>query len=110
MGLDWRQWQSDRENCVIRRFTICVFTKSYQSNQMVWTFNFRGRREKRAYSVLVIQPEGRKSLVRRRCRWELSITLGNLVVQWEGLDYIPLVENRGQCWAPMTRILTFWIS
>jgi len=48
-----------------------------------------------AYRVLVGRPEGKRPLVRPRCRWEDNIKIDLQAVGWGGMDWIDLTENRG---------------
>jgi hypothetical protein len=48
------------------------------------------------YKVLVGKPEGKKLLGRPRRRWEYNITrrMDLQVVEYEGMDWIDLAQNR----------------
>jgi len=40
------------------------------------------------------KPEGKRSLGRRRCKWDANIKMHLQDVGWEGTDWIDLVEDR----------------
>jgi hypothetical protein len=39
-----------------------------------------------AYNIFVQKPEGKRSLVRPRCRWEDNIRMDLREIGWEGVD------------------------
>jgi len=47
-----------------------------------------------AYNILVAKTEGKRPLGRSKCRWEERIGLTD--VGWEGVDWIHVVQDRGQ--------------
>jgi hypothetical protein len=48
-----------------------------KSRRMRWTGQVKRMREKmNAYKILVVKPEGKTPLGRRRCRWEDNIKMG----------------------------------
>jgi len=55
-------------------------------------------RERRgAYRVLVGRPEGKRPLGRPRRRWDDNIKIGLQEVEWEGMNWIYLAQNRDRC-------------
>jgi hypothetical protein len=51
--------------------------------------------EKRgAYRTFVRRPEGRQPLGRPRRRWEDNIKMGLQEVEWVGMDWIKLAQDR----------------
>jgi hypothetical protein len=51
--------------------------------------------EKRnAYRVLVGKPEGKRSLGRRRCKWEDNIRMGLIEIGWGDMDWIDVAHYR----------------
>jgi hypothetical protein len=49
-----------------------------------------------AYRVLVGKPEGRRPLGRPRRRWENNIKMYLREVEWGGVDWIDLAQDRGR--------------
>jgi hypothetical protein len=47
-----------------------------------------------AYRVLVGKPEGRRPLERPRRRWEHNIKMDLREVEWGGIDWIDLAQDR----------------
>jgi hypothetical protein len=47
-----------------------------------------------AYRVLVMGPEGKRSLGRPRCRWNNNIKMSLQAVEWGGLDWMDLARDR----------------
>jgi hypothetical protein len=61
--------------------------------------------EKRgAYRILVVRPEGRRSLGRPRRRWEDNIKMDPQEVRW-GMDWIELAQDRDRWRALVNAIM-----
>jgi hypothetical protein len=53
--------------------------------------------EKRnAYGILVGKPEGKRPLGRPRRRWEDNIRMDLRDIEWGGMDWIDLAQDRDQ--------------
>ena len=52
---------------------------------------------KRVYRVLVVKPEGNRTLGRPRLRWEDNIKMDVKEVGCEGMDWIDLAQDRDRC-------------
>jgi hypothetical protein len=53
--------------------------------------------EKRpAYSILVGKPEGKRPLGRPRRRWVDNINMNLRGIEWDGMDWINLAQDRDQ--------------
>jgi hypothetical protein len=53
--------------------------------------------EKRnAYRILVGKPEGKRPLGRPRHRWVNDIKMDLRKIEWDGMDWIDLVQDRDQ--------------
>jgi hypothetical protein len=59
----------------------------------------------RAYKILVKKPEGKRPPGRPRSRWK-DIRLDLRETGWEGVDWIHLVQNRGQCPALVLMVMS----
>jgi hypothetical protein len=54
--------------------------------------------EKRnAYRILVGRPEEKRPLGTPRRRWVDNIKMDFREIDWDGIDWIDLVQNRGSC-------------
>ena len=53
------------------------------------------------YRVLVETPEEKRPLGRPTRRWEGNIKKNFQDVRLEGVDWIPLAQDRDKCWAPV---------
>jgi hypothetical protein len=53
-----------------------------------------------AYRVLVGRPEGKRPLGRPRRRYEDNITMDIPEVEWGGMDWIDLAQNRDRWRGP----------
>jgi hypothetical protein len=56
-------------------------------------------RQGRCIEVLVGKPEGKRPLGRRRHRWENNIKMDLQDVDWGGMDWIDLTQDRDGWWA-----------
>jgi len=66
-----------------------------ESRRMRWAGHVAHMGDSRgAYRVLVGIPEGKRPLVRPRCRWEDNIKIDFQAVGWGGMDWIDLAEDR----------------
>jgi hypothetical protein len=54
--------------------------------------------EKRnAYRILVGKPEVKRPLVRPRRRWVDNIIIDLREIEWDGVDWVDLAQDRDQC-------------
>jgi hypothetical protein len=62
-----------------------------------------------AYKILVRKPEGKRPLRRPMHRWEDNIRMGLREIEWEGVDRMHLVQDRGQWWALVNTAKNIWV-
>jgi hypothetical protein len=68
--------------------------------RMEWVGNVTRMGQKRnIYRVSVEKPEAKRPLRRPSHTWEDNIELDLNEMEWDGLDWIPLSQARGQQWA-----------
>jgi hypothetical protein len=60
---------------------------------------------KGVYRVLVEEPEGKRPLGRTRRRWEYNIKRGLQEVEYEGMDWIELAQDRDRWRALVTAVM-----
>jgi hypothetical protein len=58
-----------------------------------------------AYNIFVGKPDGNRSHGKHRRRWEDAIGMDLREVVWGYVWYMHLVEDRGQWWAHMNKIM-----
>jgi hypothetical protein len=64
--------------------------------------------EKRtAYVILVGKPEGKRPLGRPRRRWVDSIKMDLREIEWNGVDWIYIVQDKDQWRALVNKVLNF---
>jgi hypothetical protein len=64
---------------------------------MKWAGNVARIGEKRnAYRILMGMPEGKRPLGRPRRRWMGNIKIDLREIEWDGMDWIDLAQNRDQ--------------
>jgi hypothetical protein len=67
--------------------------------------------EKRnAYRILVGKPEGKKPLGRQRRRWVDNIKINLREIEWDGVDWIHLAQDRDQWRALVNTVMNLWVS
>jgi hypothetical protein len=54
--------------------------------------------------------DGKRPLVRSRCRWEDNIKVNHREVGWEGVDWIHLVGNRGKWRAVLMAVVKLLVA
>jgi hypothetical protein len=68
-----------------------------KSRRMRWAGHVARTGEKRnAYGILVGKPEGKRPLGRPRRRWVNNIKMDLDEIEWGGMDWIDLVQDRDQ--------------
>jgi hypothetical protein len=66
--------------------------------------------EKRnAYRILVENPEGKRPIGRPRSRWMDNIKMDLREIEWDGMDWIDLAWDRGQCRALVNTVMNLLI-
>jgi hypothetical protein len=49
-----------------------------------------------AYRILVWKPEGRRPLGRPRCKWVDNIRIDLREIEWDGVDWVDVAQDRDQ--------------
>jgi hypothetical protein len=58
-----------------------------------------------AYRILVGKPEGNRPLGRPRRRWVDNIKIDLRVIEWDGVDWIDLAQDRDQWRALLNTVM-----
>jgi hypothetical protein len=67
------------------------------SGRIRWAGHVTQIGEKRnAYRILMRKQEGRRPLLRPRCRWDDNIKIDLIEEGWEDMDWIHMVQDRNQ--------------
>jgi hypothetical protein len=53
-------------------------------------------KKRNAYRILVGKPEGKSPLGRPKRRWAGSIKIDLIEIEWDGMDWIDLAQDRDQ--------------
>jgi hypothetical protein len=61
-----------------------------------WAGNVARMGEKNAYRILAGKPEGKRPLGRPRCKWVNNIKMDLREIEWDGMDWIDLAQDRDQ--------------
>jgi hypothetical protein len=63
-----------------------------------------------AYMILVGKPEGKRPLGRPRRRWMDNIKMDLREIEWDGVDWIELAQDRDQWRALVNRVMKLRVS
>jgi hypothetical protein len=90
----WRKLHNEELHNLYSSHNIIRVVKS---RRMRWVGHVARMGEKvNAYRILVGKPEGRSSLGRPRRRWVNNIKIDVREIEWDGMDWIDLVQDRNQ--------------
>jgi hypothetical protein len=90
----WRKLHNEELHRVYSSPSIIRMIKS---RRMRWAGHVAQMGEKRiAYRILVGKPEGKRPLGRPRCRWVDNIKMDHREIDWDGIDWIDLAQDRNQ--------------
>jgi hypothetical protein len=64
---------------------------------------------KNAHKILAGKFEGKRPFGRPRCKWEDNIRMYLRGIVWEGVDWIYLVEDRGQWQTLVDLVMNLWV-
>jgi hypothetical protein len=77
-----------------------------KSKRMRWAGHITRKWEKRnAYRILVGKPEGKRPLGRPRRRSEENVEMDLRDIQWGGMDWIDLAQDRDQWRALVSMVM-----
>jgi hypothetical protein len=62
-----------------------------------------------AYRILVVKPEGRRPLARPRRRYVDSIKMDLREIEWDGMDWIGLTQDKKQWRALVNTVMKLWV-
>jgi hypothetical protein len=62
-----------------------------------------------AYRILVGKPEGKRPLGRPRCMWVDNIKRDLREIEWGGMDWIDLAQDRDQLRALVNTVMNFLV-
>jgi hypothetical protein len=62
-----------------------------------------------AYKILVGKPEGKRPCGRPRCRCKHYIRIDLREIGLEGVDLMPLTQDRDHWQAPVSMVMSIWI-
>jgi hypothetical protein len=67
------------------------------------------REMRNAYKIMVRKCEGKRPLGRHRHRWEDNIRVGVREIEWEGVDWIHLIQDRDQWHVFVNKVMDPWV-
>jgi hypothetical protein len=96
----WRKLHNEELHNLYSSLNIIRMIKS---RRMRWSGHVARMGERRlAYRILVEKLEGRKPLGRPRRRWVDNMKMDLREIEWDGVDWIDLAEDRDQ-WRAFVR-------
>jgi hypothetical protein len=91
--INYVRWEMTRWNSNVYLFKYIL----YFSRRMRWAGHVARMAETRnAYRISVGMPEGKRPLGRPRRRWVENIEIYPTEIQWDGMDWIDLAQDRDQ--------------
>jgi hypothetical protein len=70
----------------------------------------RVKKRRGSYRVLVRKSKGRRPLGRYRRRRKSNIKMDLREVEWEGMVWIDLAQDKSNGWALVNAVMNLWIS
>jgi hypothetical protein len=90
----WRELHNEKLHSLYFSSNIIRMIKS---RKMRWAGHVARMEEKRnEYSILVGKPEGKRPLGKPRRRWVDNIKMDLREIEWDGVDWIDLAQDRDQ--------------
>jgi hypothetical protein len=81
-----------------------------KSRRIRWAGHVARAEEKRnACRTLVREPERKRPLGRPRRRWEYNIKIDVREIEWNGMDWFDVAQNRDQWRALMNTAMNLWV-
>jgi hypothetical protein len=101
----WRKLHNEEFH---KLYSSPIIIRIIKSRRMRWVGHVARMGEKRnTYRILVGKPEGKRPLGRPRCRWVDNIKMDLREVEWDGVDWIDMSQDRDQWRALVNTVLNF---
>jgi hypothetical protein len=62
------------------------------------------------YRILVGKSEGTRPLVEPRHKWEDNIKMYVKEIDWDGMDWINMVQDRDKCWHVVNMVVNLQVA
>jgi hypothetical protein len=103
MAGGWRRLHNEELHNLYASTDIVRIVKS---RRMGWAGHVARMGEmKNAYNILVVKHEWKRPLERPRLGWEDNDRMDLRVIDWEGVDWIHLAQDRDQQWAVVNTVM-----
>jgi hypothetical protein len=90
----WRKLHNEEPHNV---YSCPSIIRVIKSRRMRWAGHVARMRAKRtAYRILMRKLEGKRSLGRPRRRWVDNVKMDLREIEWDGMDWIDLTQDRDQ--------------
>jgi hypothetical protein len=104
---EWRKLHNEELNDLYCSSNIVLVIKS---RRMRWAWLVvLGGGKRVLYRVLIGKPEGKGRLGKPRRRWENNIKMDLLEVEYGGMDWIDLAEDRDRWRALVNAVMNVWV-
>jgi hypothetical protein len=105
--VDWRKLHKEKLHNFYSSPNIIRMIKS---RNMRWAGHIARMGDKRnAYRMLVGKPEGKRPLGRERRRWVDNIKIDLREIEWVGVDWIELAQEKEQWRALVNTAMNLWV-
>jgi hypothetical protein len=103
MKEDWRKLHNEELHNL---YSLPKIIRMIKSRRMRWAGHVARMGKKRnAYRILVRKPEGKRPLERPRRKWVYNIKIDLREIEWDGMDWIDLAQDRDQWRAVVNMVM-----
>ena len=103
---EWRKLH----NYMLNLYTPPCMIQVIKLRRVRWAGHVASMGERRGTCrVLVGKPVGKRPLGRLRHSWKVNIKMDFQEVEWGGMDWIVVAQNRDMCWALVNAIMNLWV-
>jgi hypothetical protein len=89
-----------------KNISVDIIVSEPKNDEMCMSCSTHGEK-RNAWRILVVKAEGRTALGRPKYMWEANIKMNITEIQWGGMDWIDLAEDRNQWTAAVNTFTKF---
>jgi hypothetical protein len=103
---DWRKLHNEELHNLYSSPSII---RIIESGRIRWARHVARMEKRNEYRILVGKPEGKRTFGRPRRRWVGIITMYLREIEWGGMDWIDLAQDRDQWRALANTVMNLWV-